>query len=53
MADESTTGAVSEVAVDNSATAAKSEKLKKTIIKVVIVALVLVAAFWLYKKFVK
>jgi len=50
MADESTTGAKVEVAVDP---AEQKEKLKKLIIKVVIVAVVIVAAVWLYKRFVR
>ena len=53
MADETMTGAKTEVAVDTSAEAAKKEKTKKLIIKVVIIAIVIVVAIWLYKKFAK
>lgn len=50
MADESTTGAKVEVAVDPEA---QKEKMKKLIIKVVIIAVVIFAAVWAYKRFVK
>ena len=53
MADETMTGATTEVQVDNTKVAADKEKMKKTIIKVVIVVVVIIAAIWLYKRFIK
>jgi len=49
MADETLTGSKVEVAVDTE----KATSTKKLIIKIAVVVVVLVAAFWLYKKFVK
>ena len=51
MADTTTTGATTEVAVDSAALAAKEAK-RKQIIKYVVIALVLVGAFFLAKKYI-
>jgi flagellar biogenesis protein FliO len=53
MAEETMTGAKTEVVLDPVKAAADKEKMKKLIIKVVVIAVVIVAAIWLYKKFVK
>jgi|APFre7841882654_1041346.scaffolds.fasta_scaffold123247_3 hypothetical protein len=51
MADTGLTGATTDVTVDTAALA--KEKTKKTIIKVVVIAAALLAAYWIYKKFIK
>jgi hypothetical protein len=51
MADETTTGAKTDVTVDNSAVTAKETQRKK-MIKYVVIALVLVGAFFLAKKYI-
>jgi flagellar biogenesis protein FliO len=53
MADETTTGASKEVTVDLTKAADKNEAMKKLIIKVIVAAVLIVAAVWLYKRFVK
>ena len=52
MADETLTGAATDVQVNNAAADAKAGQ-KKLIIKVLLIAAGLFAAYWLYKKFVK
>ena len=52
MADETLTGAATDVQVNTAAADAKSAQ-KKLIIKVLLIAVALFAAYWLYKKFIK
>jgi hypothetical protein len=52
MADTDVTGATKEISVDTAAVK-KSADNKKLVIKIVIVLVVLVAAFYIYKKFVR